>query len=106
MLCPGVTVAVYSVLFPPAPPNYPEATYLWTWYAPTPGGNGTQSRPVTFMQSQSGVNLGTSLALADYYYYEEFSQPIDPSNFTVPPACSGQTAAPAREKKALRFRLP
>ncbi len=75
VLCPGVTVAIYSVLFPPAPPNYPNATYLWTWYAPVPGGDGTQSRPVTFMQSQSGVGGGTSLAL----------------NFTVPPVCAGQT---------------
>jgi hypothetical protein len=90
VLCPGMTVTVYSVLFPPAPPNYPEATYLWTWYAPAPGGDGAQSRPVTFMQSQSGVGVGTSLALADYFYYEEFSAPIDPSNFTVPPACASQ----------------
>jgi hypothetical protein len=105
VLCPGVTVAVYSVLFPPAK-NYPQGTYLWTWYAPAPGGDGTQSRPVTFMQSQSGVGVGTSLALADYYYYEEFGQPIDPSNFAVPAACSGQTAGQAREKGALRFRLP
>jgi hypothetical protein len=65
------------------PPNYPEATYLWTWYAPQDG-TGTQSRPITFMQSQSGVNVGTSLALADYYYYQNFQQPIDPSNFDIP----------------------
>jgi hypothetical protein len=90
--CPDVTVTIYSVLFPPAPPNYPEATYLWTWYAPTPGGDGTQSRPVTFMQSQSGVGVGTSLALADYFFYQEFATPIDPSNFTVPAACAGQGA--------------
>jgi hypothetical protein len=92
VLGPGQTVTVYSVLFPPAPPNYPEATYLWTWYAPMPGSDGTQSRPVTFMQSQSGVGVGTSLALADYYYYEEFAAPIDPSNFAVPAACAGQMA--------------
>jgi hypothetical protein len=91
VLCPGTTVAIYSVLFPPAKPNYPEATYLWTWYAPVVGGDGTQSRPVTFMQSQSGVNVGTSLALADYYFYEEFGVPIDPSNFNVPGACADQT---------------
>ena len=105
VLCPGTTVAIYSVLFPPAEPNYPEATYLWTWYAPMPDNDGTSSRPVTFMQSQSGVGVGTSLALADYYYYEEFSQPIDPSNFNVPPRCSEQAGAKASavapNKKAL-----
>lgn len=86
VLCPNQTVTVYSVLFPPSLPNYPEGTYLWTWYA-VMGNNGVQSRPVTFMQSQSRVNKGTSLALADYYYYDEFSQPIDRSNFTVPESC-------------------
>jgi hypothetical protein len=88
------------VLFPPAPPNYPEATYLWTWYAPQ-NATGTESRPVTFMQSQSGVNVGTSLALADYYFYKAFAQPIDPANFKVPQACSKQT-----RKTGLRARLP
>ena len=101
VVCPGETVTVYSVLFPPAPPNYPEATYLWTWYAPMPGSGGLRSRPVTFMQSQSGVGVGTSLALADYFYYEEYGEPIDPVNFEVPAACSNQ-----RQTKALRFRLP
>jgi hypothetical protein len=91
VLCPGATVAVYSVLFSPAPPNYPDATDLWTWYALMPGSDGTQSRPVTFVQSQSGVGVGTSLALADYFYYEEFAAPIDPSNFTVPSACADRT---------------
>ena len=109
MLCPGRTVAIYSVLFPPAKPNYLEATYLWTWYSPMEGGDGTQSRPVTFMQSQSGVGVGTSLALADYYYYEEFSEPIDPANFAVPAACSapaaGHAHTRAHKKKPLRFRM-
>ena len=59
VLCPDKTVTVYSVLFPPSKPNYPEATYLWTWYAPFPDSDGTRSRPITFMQSQSGVNVGT-----------------------------------------------
>jgi hypothetical protein len=53
------------------------------------------------MQSQSGVNLGTSLALADYYYYQAFSQPIDPANFNIPTSCSTQT-----RKLGLRRRLP
>lgn len=88
VLGPGHVVTVCSVLFPPAKPNYPEATYLWTWYAPKLGGNGTASRPITFMQSQSGVGAGTSLALADYYYYQEFKTPIDAENFVIPSCCS------------------
>lgn len=100
VIAPGTTVTVCSVLFPPAPPNYPEATYLWTWYAPQ-NASGTQSRPVTFMQSQSGVNLGTSLALADYYFYEEFTRPIDPANFDIPSVCGVQA-----RNIGLRRRLP
>jgi hypothetical protein len=46
VVAPNTTVTIYSVLFPPAPPNYPEATYLWTWYAPQDT-TGTRSRPVT-----------------------------------------------------------
>lgn len=99
VVAPDTIVTIFSVLFPPAP-NYPEATYLWTWYAPQDG-TGTQSRPVTFMQSQSGVNVGTSLALADYYYYQNFQQPIDPSNFDIPTSCGTQT-----RKIGLRRRLP
>jgi hypothetical protein len=87
VLGPNQVIAVYSVLFPPSSPNYPESTYLWTWYAPQ-NADGTESRPVTFMQSQSGVNLGTSLALADYFYYEVFTNPIDPANFDLPAECS------------------
>jgi hypothetical protein len=93
-------IPLVSVLFPLAPPNYPEATYLWTWYAPQ-NSTETQSRPVTFMQSQSGVGVGTSLALADYFYYENFQQPIDPSNFDIPASCGTQT-----RKIGLRRRLP
>ena len=107
VLCPNNVVTVFSVLFPPAEPNYPEATYLWTWYAPFLPGDGSHSRPVTFMQSQSGVNVGTSLALADYFYYEEYAEPIDPSKFDVPSSCSTQRQKPiARQKRTLRFRLP
>lgn len=87
VLCPNNTVTILSVLFPPSTPNYPDSTYLWTWYSPL-NANGTSSRPVTFMQSQSGVGVGTSLALADYFYYEEFQQPIDPSNFNIPSPCT------------------
>jgi len=99
VLCPDTIVTVFSVLFPPSPPNYPDSTYLWTWYAPQ-NEDGTESRPITFMQSQSGVNVGTSLALADYFYYQNFSQPIDPSNFNIPPACA--PAAPARTRAAAK----
>ena len=100
VLGPGQTITVFSVLFPPAPPNYPEATYLWTWNVPQ-NESGSESRPVTFMQSQSGVGVGTSLALADYYYYDAYSEPIDPSNFDIPSACSSQT-----RRHGLRRRLP
>ncbi len=86
VLCPNTTVLVFSVLFPPSSPNYPDSTYLWTWYAPM-NDTGTVARPVTFMQSQSGVGVGTSLALADYFYWEIFEEPIDPQNFDIPPQC-------------------
>jgi len=89
VVAPNTTVTIFSVLFPPATPNYPEATYLWAWYAPQ-NPTGTQSRPITFMQSQSGVNVGTSLALADYFYYQDFQQPIDPTNFDIPASCGAQ----------------
>jgi hypothetical protein len=85
-LCPGTTITIYGVLFPPSAPNYPEATYLWTWYAPLKGSHGSNSRPVTFMQSQSGVGVGTSLALNDYFYFEQYETPIDPGNFAIPTA--------------------
>ena len=87
VLCPDNPVTILSVLFPPSAPNYPDSTYLWTWYSPLTA-DGTSSRPVTFMQSQSGVGVGTSLALADYFYYDEFTEPIDPSNFNVPSPCT------------------
>lgn len=87
VLCPNNPVTILSVLFPPSTPNYPDSTYLWTWYSPLTA-DGASSRPVTFMQSQSGVGVGTSLALADYFYYDEFTQPIDPSNFNVPSPCT------------------
>lgn len=94
VVAPGHTVTVYGLLFPPAAPNYPECTYLWTWYAPEPGSGGAVSRPVTFMQSQSGVGVGTSLALADYFYFERFKTPIDPANFTVPTSCATAKVTP------------
>jgi hypothetical protein len=87
VLCPNTTILIYSVLFPPATPNYPDSTYLWTWYAPLTK-DGKLSRPVTFMQSQSGVGVGTSLALADYFAFEVLAKPIDPANFTVPAVCN------------------
>lgn len=83
-LSPNNIVTIISVLFPPSGQNYPDSTYLWTWYSPL-NESGSRSRPVTFMQSQSGVGLGTSLALADYFDYNEFISPIEPCNFVVPP---------------------
>jgi hypothetical protein len=80
VLCPNNTVTVTGVMFPPAK-NYPQGTYLWTWYSPI---EGTLSRPVVFMQSASSLGLGTSLALADYFYFEKYNQPIDAANFELP----------------------
>ncbi len=101
VVAPGHTVTVYGLRFPPAEPNYPEATYLWTWYAPEPGSDGLESRPVTFMQSQSGVGVGTSLALADYFYIEKFEAPIDPENFNVPKSCANAKMAPELLERAM-----
>lgn len=95
VLCPNNPVTVLGVLFPPSAPNYPDSTYLWTWYSPL-NSSGSSSRPVTFMQSQSGVGLGTSLALADYFDYEEFTVPIPPCNFIVPPSDFTVDAKPAQ----------
>ena len=104
VLCPNTIATIYSVLFPPSPPNYPDSTYLWTWYAPQ-NPTGTEARPITFMQSQSGVNVGTSLALADYFYYQNFAQPINPSNFEIPAQCvstvSKKVLATVGTRKAL-----
>lgn len=86
-LCPGNDVTIVSVLFPPSE-TYTEGRYLWTWYSPFPGSDGTHSRPVTFMESASEIGKGTSLALADYFYYEEFKEPIDPRNFEAPAVCT------------------
>jgi len=76
----------------PNPPNpdtpFTEGRYLWTWYSPFPGSDGTHSRPVTFMESASEIGKGTSLALADYFYYEEFKEPIDPRYFEAPAVCT------------------
>jgi hypothetical protein len=97
VLCPNTTVTIFSVLFPPSTPNYPDSTYLWTWYAPQ-NDTGTESRPVTFMQSQAGVGLGTSLALADYFYHQNFTEPIDPANFDIPSQCL-TSPKPSKPKK-------
>lgn len=84
-LGPGHTITIVGVHFPPSGDHYPDSTYLWTWYSPM-NPSGSSSRPVTFMQSQSGVSKGTSLALADYFYYDAFVDQIPACNFDVPPA--------------------
>ena len=84
-LGPNQTVTIWSVLFPPAD-KYPQGTYLWTWYSPL-SADGTTSRPVLFMQSQSELNSGTSLALDDYYWFDTPFTPIDPANFEIPQVC-------------------
>jgi hypothetical protein len=84
-LCPQQTVTIWSVVFPRAD-KYPQGTYLWTWYSPLTA-DGALARPVLFMQAQSGVNSGTSLALDDYYWFDTPTAPIDPANFIIPPYC-------------------
>jgi hypothetical protein len=107
VLCPNTTVTVFAVLFPPSGKYYPDSTYLWTWYAPQDA-SGLTSRPVTFMQSQSQINKGTSLALADYFYWNIFDQPISPANFTIPDACKTTDAASegAAEGRAFFTTIP
>jgi hypothetical protein len=58
---------------------------LWTWYSPNDdGSNGVNARPVVFMESASSISEGgTSLALADYYDYQEFADPIPPETFLI-----------------------
>jgi hypothetical protein len=88
-LCPGNNLMVVSVLFP-STQEYPQGRYLWTWYSPFPDDpTGLHSRPVTFMESASTIaEGGTSLALADYFDYQEFSQQIAPSNFQISSSCN------------------
>ena len=79
--CPNETVTVYGVMFPPAK-NYPQGTYLWTWYVPQ---GGVMARPVVFMQSASALGVGTSLALADYFYYSDSFNKDDYTSMVEPP---------------------
>jgi len=88
-LCPNQTVTIISVLFPPST-QYPQGRYLWTWYSPFPGSDGSHSRPVTFMESASNIaEGGTSLALADYYDYLEMPAGdwFPPEFFDLPVLC-------------------
>lgn len=45
------------------------------------------------MESASEIGAGTSLALADYFYYKEFQEPIDP-RYLEPPAFCTMPAPP------------
>ncbi|MDC0668269.1 hypothetical protein [Nannocystis radixulma] len=86
-LCPNQLVTIISVLFPPST-EYPQGRYLWTWYSPFPGSDGSHARPITFMESASTIaEGGTSLALADYYDYHETPRPFGPDPFVIPGAC-------------------
>ena len=88
-LSPGQPMMLVSVLFPPTN-EYPQGRFLWTWYSPlTP--DGLKARPVTFMESASNIEEGgTSLALADYFDYQEYSGGwLPPSDFQIPSACNG-----------------
>ena len=87
-LCPGENVNIISVLFPPAK-EYPQGRYLWTWYSPFPGSDGTQARPVTFMESASTIaEGGTSLALADYFQYVISPTWFPAEYFDLPAICT------------------
>jgi len=88
-LCPHENVMIMSVTFPPTD-EYPQGRYLWTWYSPFSGSDGVHSRPVTFMESASNiVEGGTSLALADYYDYQEYKElPI--TSFLLPSICANK----------------
>ncbi len=102
-LCPSQVVTVISVLFPPTD-EYPDGRFLWTWYSPFPGSDGTHSRPVTFMESASTIaEGGTSLALADYFEYVEFDAPIDPGVFALVPEC-GSVAKVAAKHRLINLR--
>ena len=71
------TVAILGVLFPPHPPQYPDSTYLWTWYDYTEYSEEKgPARPITFMQSASTLGEGTSLALADYFDYFQLEEDV------------------------------
>lgn len=84
--CPGITVNMWGVLFPPSKPNYPDDTYLWTWQYPVDA-TGKVCRPVVFMQSSSALGKGASLALADYFYFQDYgTTDISPDFFAIPPA--------------------
>ena len=86
-LCPAQSVNILSVLFPPTA-EYPQGRYLWTWYSPFPGSDGTHARPVTFMESASTIaEGGTSLALADYFEYFESPTWIPAEFFELPLIC-------------------
>jgi hypothetical protein len=88
-LCPDQNIMITSVLFPPAY-GYTQGRYLWTWYSPfADGSQGRNSRPVTFMESASNIDEGgTDLALADYFDYQNFGQPLDPTTFKLPSVCN------------------
>ena len=89
-LSPGYPMMLVSVLFPPTT-EYPQGRYLWTWYSPT-SSSGLEARPVTFMESASNISEGgTSLALADYFSYQEFADWLPPACFEIPAACGATT---------------
>lgn len=93
VVSPNNPVAIYSVLFPPSD-QYPQGRFLWTWYSPmSDGSSGLHAQPVVFMESASNISEGgTSLALADYYDYQQFADPIPPGIFDIPPTCAPSAA--------------
>jgi hypothetical protein len=86
-LCPDHSVIVVGIVFPPST-QYPQGRYLWTWYSPDPATNGLSATPLTFMESASAIGVGTSLALADYFEYLPFSEPIPATYLALPSSCA------------------
>ncbi len=89
VLCPHETVNIISALFPPTA-KYPQGRYLWTWYSLLADSDGSQSRPITFMESASEVSdEGTSLALADYFEWVRNPEGtwFDKEYFELPTMC-------------------
>ena len=61
--------------------NMEPPSVFWTWYT-------TASRPVVFYQTQSPPDVGTGLALADYYDWQP-GYAVPPDVFDVPSQCLG-----------------
>jgi hypothetical protein len=78
VLSPGKTTQLLTCDMQPP-------SVFWTWYT-------SDSHPVVFYQTQSPPDVGTGLALADYYDWQP-GHPIPPGTFDVPWQCLQAEAA-------------